>query len=60
MEDFMATILPRPADTGGIQGKLPPKSVLGLPDFVVLRKICFKHTIKTSIFPLKNVSSPKP
>jgi len=41
VEDFLATILPRPADTGGIRGKLPPKSFLCLPNFVVLRKICF-------------------
>jgi len=38
MEDFLVTILPRPADTGDIWGKLPPKSFLSLPDFVVLRK----------------------
>jgi len=23
MEDFLATVLPRPADTGGIRGQLP-------------------------------------
>jgi len=45
MEDFLATIVPRPEDTVGHSGKVTPKSFICLPDFVLLRKNCFKHTI---------------
>jgi len=51
MEDFLATILPRPADKGGIRGKLPPNLFCAPPDFVVLRKICFKHMVETNLPP---------
>jgi len=58
MEDFLATVLPRPADTGeGISGQLPPNRFCASPKFVVLRKICFKHMVKTKIFPPKNAFS---
>jgi len=35
---------------GGIRGELPPNLFCVAPNFVVLRKICFKHMIKTKIF----------
>jgi len=44
MENFLTTVLPRPADTGGNAGQFPP-------NFVVLRKICFKRMIKQNYFP---------
>jgi len=53
MEDFMATVPPRPADTGGIWRQLLPNLFCASPNFVVLRKVCFKHIIITKIFPLK-------
>ena len=43
---------------GGHSGAVTPISCCALPNFVVLRKICFKHMIKTKIFPLKNVFFP--
>jgi len=46
---------------GGHSGTVSPKSFLCPPNFVVLRKICFKHTIKTKISPLKvYFAFPKP
>ena len=51
MEDFLATVLPRPADTVGHSGAVTQKSFLCTPNFVVLRKICFKHMINIRIFP---------
>jgi len=59
MEDFLATVLPRSADTVGHSGAVTPKSFLFPPNFVVLRKICFKHMIKMKVFPPKNVFSPQ-
>jgi len=56
MEDFLATVLPRPADTGGIRWQFA-QILFVLPNFVVLRKICFKHMIK-KISPPKNVFFP--
>jgi len=53
MEDFLATVLPRHADTGDIWGQLPPNLFCDPANFVVLRKICFKHMIKRKIFSLK-------
>jgi len=50
-EDFLATVLPRPADTVGHSEAVIPKSFLCPPNVVVLRKICFKHMIKIKIFP---------
>jgi len=50
MGDFLATILPRPADTGEF-GAVAPQIFFVSPNFVVLRKICYKHTIKTKILP---------
>jgi len=50
MEDFLETVLPRPADTGGNSGAVP-QIFCDLPNFDVLRKICSKHMIKTKIFP---------
>jgi len=41
-------VLTRPADTEGIRGELPQ-------NLVVLRKIYFKHMIKTKIFPSKKM-----
>jgi len=46
MENFLATVILRPTDTVGYSGAVTPKSFLCPPNFVVLRKICFKHTIK--------------
>jgi len=61
MEDFLAKVLPRPADTVGHSGAVTPKPFLYPPNFVVLRKICFKHMIKTKIIPPKIVFCfPKP
>jgi len=51
MENFLTTVLPRPADTGGNAGQFPP-------NFVVLRKICFKRMIKQNYFPPKNLFCP--
>jgi len=51
MEDFLATVLPRPADTVGHSWSVTPRSFLCPPNFVVLRKICFKHVINIKIFP---------
>jgi len=51
MEDLLATVLPRPADTGVIQMQLPPNLYCAPFNFVVLRKICLKHVIKTKIIP---------
>jgi len=51
MENFLTTVLPRPADTGGNAGQFPP-------NFVVLRKICFKRMIKQNYFPPKNLFFP--
>jgi len=59
MEYFLATVLPRPADTVGHLGAITPKYFLCPPIFVVVRKICFKHMIKIKIFPPKNVFSPQ-
>ena len=49
-EDFLATVLSRPADTRGILGSYP-QIFLCPTNFVVFRKICFEHMIKTKIFP---------
>jgi len=43
MEDFLATVLSRPADT--IRGKLLPNLFCAIPNFVVLKKICFKNLL---------------
>jgi len=40
VENFLATVLPRPADTGENPGAVTTKSFLCPPKFVVLRKIC--------------------
>ena len=37
----------------------PPSFFVPLPNFVVSRKICLKHIIKTKIFSLKNAFSPQ-
>jgi len=58
MEDFLATLVPRLADIVGHSEAVIPKSFLCLPNFVVLRKICFKHMIKIKIFPHKSVFFP--
>ena len=57
MEDFLAMVLPRPADTGGIRGNY--LQIVVTPKFVVLRKICFEHMTKTKIFPPTNVFPPQ-
>jgi len=44
---------------GGIRGQLPPNLFYAPLNFVVLRKICFKHIIKTKIFPPKMYFSPQ-
>jgi len=51
MEDFLVMILPMLVDTGGIRGQLPLNIFLCPSNFGVLRKICFKHMIKSKIFP---------
>jgi len=43
---------------GGNSGAVIPKSVVWPQNFVVLRKICFKHMIKSKIFSPKNVFYP--
>ena len=50
MENFLATVLPRLTDTGGVRGSYP-ESFLFSPNFVVLRKNFFKHVMKTNISP---------
>ena len=40
-------------------GAGPPKFFVALPNFVVSRKICLKHIIKTKIFSLKNAFFPQ-
>jgi len=52
VEDFLATVLPRPAETRGHSVAVTPKYFLCSPNFVVLRKTCFKHMMKTKVFPL--------
>jgi len=59
VEDFQATVLPRPADTVGHSGSVTPNLFFALPNFVVLRKICFKHMIKSKIFRLKMYFAPQ-
>ena len=51
MEDFLATVLPKPADMGGHSGAVSPNFFCAPPNFVVLRRICFEHMIITKIFP---------
>jgi len=58
MEDFLATALPRPADTVGHLEQLP-KSFLCLPKFCCAQKNLFYTYDKNKIFPQKNVF-PKP
>jgi len=43
---------------GGIWEQLPPNLFCPLPNFVMLRKMCFKYMIKTKVFPPKNVFCP--
>jgi len=50
MEDFLATVLARSADTGGIRDSYPQIFYVSL-NFIVLRNICYKHMIKTKNFP---------
>jgi len=50
MEDFMATVVPRPADTVGHSGAVTPKSLLCPPNFVVRRKNCFSAVAKPQIY----------
>jgi len=50
MEDFLATVLPKLADTGEF-GAVIPKYFCAPPNFVVLIQICFKYMIETKIFP---------
>jgi len=49
MEDFLAMVPPRPADMVGNSEVVAPKSFLCPSNFVVLRKICFKHMITIKI-----------
>ena len=44
----------------GHSGRLPPNLLCVLPNFVMLRKICFKHKIKTKIFTPNVFYHPKP
>ena len=55
---FWRRFCPCPQTRCGIRGKLPPNHFCTLPNFVVLRKICFKHKIKYKYFPLKMYISP--
>ena len=59
MEDFLATVLPRPADTWGYSREVTPNLFCVLPNFIVLPKNCFKHMIKTKIFPHKMYFLPQ-
>jgi len=43
---------------GEHSGAVTPKSFLCPPNFVVLKKICFKRIIKIKIFPLKKYILP--
>jgi len=56
MEDFLATVLPRPADTGAFRSSYP-QIFLFPPKFCCAQKTCFKHMIK--IFPLKLYLAPQ-
>jgi len=53
VEDFLATVLSRPAETMGHSGTVTPKTLLCHLNFVVLRKICFKYIVKIKTSPLK-------
>jgi len=44
---------------GGAFGGNYPQIFIVPPNFVVLRKICFKHMIKTKSFPLKMHFAPQ-
>jgi len=60
MEDFLATVLPTPVDTVGHLGAVTPNIFCASQNFLVLRKICFKHIIKIKIFPpLKCILPPQ-
>ena len=54
MEDFLATVLPRPADTGGIQGQLPP-NLFCAPQVMLCSE---KFVLKQQSFPFRNVFCP--
>jgi len=57
MEDFLATVLPRPAGIERYLWAVTSKSFYASPNFVGLRKMCLKHIIK--IFPLENAFCPQ-
>jgi len=59
MEDFLATVLSRSADAVGNLGAITPKFFLCLPNFAVLRKICFKHMTKIKIIPPEKCIFPQ-
>jgi len=44
---------------GGAFGAVTPNLFCALPSFVVLRKICFKHMIKTKIVRLQMYFAPQ-
>ena len=58
---FWRRFCPGPQTQGDIRWKLPPNIASAPPNFVVIRKFCFKHMILTKISPPKNVCcTPKP
>jgi len=50
MEDFLATVLPRPTDKGAFGG-IYPQIFFVPPKFYCTQKNCFKHMIKIKILP---------
>jgi len=58
MEDFLASVLPRPAGKGVGFGDNYPQIIMYLQNFVALNKISIKHTTKQISFPLKIYLAP--
>jgi len=50
MEDFLATVLPRPADMVG-HSEAVTQILFCDPKFCCAQKTCFEHMIKIKIFP---------
>jgi len=49
----------RPVAMEGHSGEVPPNLFCATPNFVLLRKLCFKHTIITKICPTEMYLPPQ-